>query len=403
MLVSLVLLAGGSPTMVRGSTSFGISLSATPSNGLAPLPVSFAITVLSGTPSSFNWSFGDGTYLNGTNSSDGSPTHVYTEPGRFLATVVVHEESNVASRQIAVNVSAPKLAASIAASSTSGTLPLTVQFDATVTGGTGTYLTLRWDFGDGGVGAGLAISYTYERAGAFVATFTVNDSGGGGERSVVSIRVSPVPTDAPTPRSGLPTSVLAGWVALSFAVGIVAAFAVQWGLRRRSTRQRLELDRAERTLEGEPVPPPADDGARPGAMTLLEPGPSVLPRTPPPSDRPIGTESGRPSSQLVVRPPVEGLRVSQRIVLHLARQGALHDDDVATVGYTQAGMASALGVRQNALTNVLTRLMAAQILRVELRHVSGQPRRLKVYTLTSRGEALARDLRTEVGPDPGAH
>lgn len=85
--------------------------------------------------------------------------------------------------------------------------------------------------------------------------------------------------------------------------------------------------------------------------------------------------------------------MSQRIVLHLAGLGTLGADEVATLGFTQIGMSESLGVRQNALTNVLRRLVAAGIVSEDVRHVSGQPRRLKVYRLTSRGEALAKDLR----------
>jgi hypothetical protein len=323
---------------------------------------------------------------------------VYTAPGRFTASVEVHEGANSAARQIDVNVSAPTLAAEISASVTSGTAPLTVQFQATVTGGSGTYLTLRWDFGDGGVGTGLAISYTFEHPGTFLTTFTVNDSRGAGQRGEVDIRVNPVPADAPS-RSGLPTGVLAGWVAVSFVVGIAAAFAVHWGLRRRSAHQRLELDKAERTLESTAAAPAEETTPldRPASVEMT--GPSVVGGSATPSERLPAPGSGQPEAPTVVRPKVEGLRVSQRIVLHLGRQAALHDYDVATAGYTQAGMAAALGVRQNALTNVLTRLMAAEILRVELRHVSGQPRRLKVYSLTSRGEALARDLRAGLDSD----
>jgi PKD repeat protein/DNA-binding MarR family transcriptional regulator len=400
LLLVLALVAASAAPPARAAASFGISLSVTPSSGLAPLPVSFAVTVLSGTPSSFNWSFGDGTYLNGSNPSDGSPTHVYTAPGRFTATVEVHEGASSASRQIDVNVSAPTLSAGISASVTSGTAPLTVQFQATVTGGSGTYLTLRWDFGDGGVGTGLEISYTFEHAGTFLTTFTVNDSRGAGQRGQVEIRVNPVPADAPS-RSVLATGVLAGWVAVSFVVGIAAAFAVQWGLRRRSAHQQRELDTAERTLESTGEAPAGATGPfdRPASGDVA--GPSVVGGIATPSERPSTPELARPDASTVTRPKVEGLRVSQRIVLHLGRQGALHDYDVATIGYTQAGMAAALGVRQNALTNVLTRLMAAEILRVELRHVSGQPRRLKVYSLTGRGEALARDLRAGLDPDAG--
>jgi DNA-binding PadR family transcriptional regulator len=87
------------------------------------------------------------------------------------------------------------------------------------------------------------------------------------------------------------------------------------------------------------------------------------------------------------------LRISQRVVLHMARQGALRPDEIAPNGLTQAGMAEELVVGQNSLTNVLRRLEAAGVVEADVRHVRGRPRRLKVYTLTSRGESIAKDLR----------
>jgi hypothetical protein len=45
-------------------------------------------------------------------------------------------------------------------------------------------------------------------------------------------------------------------------------------------------------------------------------------------------------------------------------------------------------------------LIDGGILEVEVRHVQGQPRRLKAYHLTSRGELLARELRHRPPPGP---
>ncbi|MCI4351065.1 MAG: PKD domain-containing protein [Thermoplasmata archaeon] len=378
-------------------SSFSISLSATPSTGPAPLPVSFEVTVLSGSPSTYNWSFGDGTYLNGTNSSDASPTHVYSRPGSYTALVEVHEGSDAVTRELNLSVTTPPLSGAVSASVSSGTVPLTVLFQATVAGGSGTYLTLRWDFGDGGVGTGLVVRYTFERAGSFHVTFTANDTQGDVRQSSVDIHVNAVAV-SPQARSIFPTGLLAGWVALSFAVGVAVALSARWGLGRRSDRQRRELDLAERTLSsGNGLMAGSADGpwvGPPDAAPTLAASP--LPSVAGPNVVAVGSPSDTilPPVRSEPASPVEGLRVSQRIVLHLAGQGALRADDVATLAFTQSGMAAALGIRQNALTNVLRRLLAAGVLTVDVRHVTGQPRRLKVYALTARGEALARDLRS---------
>lgn len=87
------------------------------------------------------------------------------------------------------------------------------------------------------------------------------------------------------------------------------------------------------------------------------------------------------------------LRIAQRVVLHLARLGRFGPDEVAPPGATQGGMSEALGVRQSSLTKVLARLVAGGALEESTGHVQGAPRRLKIYRLSSLGEAIARDLR----------
>lgn len=93
----------------------------------------------------------------------------------------------------------------------------------------------------------------------------------------------------------------------------------------------------------------------------------------------------------------ETLRLSFRLVLHIAAQGALNPHEVAPVELTQSGMASSLGARQNTIATILKRLEVAGVLTSDVRHVRGAPRRMKVYHLTHRGEALARDIRSRKG------
>jgi hypothetical protein len=86
-----------------------------------------------------------------------------------------------------------------------------------------------------------------------------------------------------------------------------------------------------------------------------------------------------------------GAGLARRVVVHLHSLGRLGTDDVAPVGFTQQGMVVALGVRQGTIVRVLQGLEAAGVLTVARRHVRGIDHRLKVYQLTARGEALARD------------
>lgn len=91
-------------------------------------------------------------------------------------------------------------------------------------------------------------------------------------------------------------------------------------------------------------------------------------------------------------PRLNEARLARRIVLHLAHQPRLTDDDVATVAYTQAGLADAIVATQGAVSKIAVRLVAAGILNVQKRHVQRSERRLRVYTLTWKGENLALEL-----------
>jgi DNA-binding MarR family transcriptional regulator len=89
----------------------------------------------------------------------------------------------------------------------------------------------------------------------------------------------------------------------------------------------------------------------------------------------------------------QGLKTSQRLLLHVARQGSAGPSEVAPRTLCQAGMVEALGVSQGALTGVLRRLVAAGVLGVSREHVRGIDRRVQVYRLTPAGTQLAREVR----------
>ncbi|MEO1653176.1 MAG: S8 family serine peptidase, partial [Bacteroidota bacterium] len=79
--------------------------------------------------------------------------------------------------------------ASFNADPTSGTAPLTVSFDASGSSDAdGDGLSYSWNFGDGNSGSGLSPSHTYQNAGTFTATLTVDD-GQATDQSSVQITV----------------------------------------------------------------------------------------------------------------------------------------------------------------------------------------------------------------------
>lgn len=343
------------------------SVSATPSSGSAPLLVQFATSVPSGTPTSYNWSFGDGTYLNGTTNSTSHPSHLYTEPGAFTAEVTVYEGSMSGSATIPIRVVAGPLALQVSANPTDGPAPLTVTFHGSVSGGTGTYLGFNWTFGNGASGTGSLVQYTYAQAGRFFASLTVEDSSGNRTNGGVWVNVSADATPASTALTG---SGEVEWAGVGFAAGLglaLLAFPVRSFLTRRG-----EEDTGSVRAGPEPTLASTDGALAP-------------PERPPALAGPSGPGAPRGSG--------EALHTSQRLLIHLAGQGTMGPYDVAPVGVTQAGIGAALGVRQNSLTNVLRRLTDAGLIETEVRHVVGQPRRLKVYRLTPRGQILARELR----------
>jgi DNA-binding MarR family transcriptional regulator len=370
---------GASPS---SSASFSVSLSATPAHGIAPLVVSFTTTVLSGTPTGYNWSFGDASYWNGSGAGFADAVHEYAYAGLFNATVVVLEGATQASSSIEVGVGLAPLVLRATAYPVSGPAPLTVLFNGSVAGGSGTYRTFDWTFGDQGVGSGLQIRHTYNTSGEFVAILNVTDTAGNlaQVRAYVNVTTAPVRTtpDAPSTLWASPVWPLLGAFLLGIVLATAIALLVRPGLLRRNALESTA------TL-------PALELAR---GPIREPAPAALPAA---SRVVANARAPLPAPSQPVNP--EALRLSQRVVLHLARLGALQADEIASEGFTQAGMAAAVGSGQNVLTNVLRRLEAAGVVVSDVRHVRGRPRRVKVYRLTPRGEALAHDLRRPTGTD----
>lgn len=399
MLLLPVAAASTAPAIAPGphaGGSFSVAISYTPSPA-DPLLLTFSATVVPGTPTSFHWAFGDGQYANGTTSAYAAPVHRYSAPGSYNVSVLVFEGNISASQFLPLVLSASALVASFTLTAESGTAPFLDTFTATVRGGSGTYPSVLWQFGDGGVGSGLIIRYTYEHAGNYVVVLNVTDSDGHSTVARTNVSVSAPASTTPSLTSNGALALLAVAVA---AIGgtIVGALVVGRWLGRREPSEPPSAPPAGSTPSAEvALPPPATPSpSLPSAGPPPEPA-AAVPSTAveetdaPPSVRVASPEIPAPAP--ASSPAPEALRVSQRIVLHLAGLGVLGADEVAAVGFTQLGMSQALGTRQNALTNVLRRLVAAGVLTEDVRHVRGQPRRLKVYRLTSRGEALARELR----------
>lgn len=110
-----------------------------------------------------------------------------------------------------------------------------------------------------------------------------------------------------------------------------------------------------------------------------------------------GTTSSIAIARTEVGTPVtsksEQIRLALRVVVHLARTGPLEPGVIAPQGSTQQGIATSLQVTQGAVSKVLRRLVAADVVRHERHHVNGEDRRMQAYSLTARGSTLARQYR----------
>lgn len=447
------------PTLLGGSPpAFSVGITASSSHGTAPLYVAFSSTVTGAADLSdvqYNWSFGDGSNLSGAGPTFADPSRTYELPGTYNATLVASEGSSSSSASLKIVVVAAPLRVDLEATPTQGTAPLTVDFRGTVSGGSGTYRIIEWTFGDGGQGTGLDLNYTYDTPGHFLAILTVIDSSGNSSSAATWVNVS-TPGSSSVSWMGL-LAMWLPWGIAGAACGVALVAVLTRARRREEAREIAELEEeppapspraSTSTLEAAPAP-----SAPVEASALAEPLPSVheapaAPPTPPaaggpsaatPSTAAAGPESakalasaataparadegtqlpaaspGEPEAReeapAVPRPvpegtavPAETLRLSMRIVLHLSSLGALGPHDVAPAGFTQAGMAAALGAKQNSLATVLKRLELAGVLTTDVRHIRGGARRMKVYRLTHRGEALARDLRSRTpGPRPSS-
>jgi PGF-pre-PGF domain-containing protein len=70
-----------------------LNFSASSQEGTAPLTVEFSDTSTGGLPSFWNWSFGDGTWYNTSNTTLRNPEHAYETPGTYNVTLTIRNFS----------------------------------------------------------------------------------------------------------------------------------------------------------------------------------------------------------------------------------------------------------------------------------------------------------------------
>jgi PKD repeat protein len=406
--VPLLLLAPVHAATPPTPPPFTATVSAAPAAGSAPLVVTLTAAVSSGTPSTVAWTFGDGGSWTGTGTAGLSVVHRYVNVGSYSAAARVTEATGSVTATTLVTVENGPLVAVIAVTPSAPSTGTVLTFRAVVSGGTGTYTAFDWTFGDGGSGAGPAVQYAYTTAGTYSAQLTVVDSDNDTATAQFVIVVAAVPTVAGSGSTALsaigPTTIA--------TAGMVSA-GLTWGVLFVGRRRRHPSSVTDES--GEPygaLPPgvfgptfgsmpalaaasvPAEEAAASSAE-LAEPAAAStaslnsLARVAPSLPTVEPAAETRPTRA----PGEEPRRWSREIVAYLGGLPTLGPDDIASLDWTQKGMSDRLGTGQNQVSNVLRRLVAAGLVVEELQHVQGQPRRLKVYRLSLRGEALAREMR----------
>src|SRR3989442_2506701 len=206
-----------------------VEITATPTQGTMPLTVSFTSAVTGGvSPYSYDWEFGDGSKSNAANT-----VHIYITGGNFTVWLNVNDASGtpVQSAYLFVNVTPAAVNLTVAPPTRflEGSTGISVNFTASVTGGTPPY-TYRWDFGDGGQSAAPNPTHAYAPTGAYRVSVTVTDAQG---QSVPRSFEFVVPLHSIPPGgggTGLTPFVLAA------AIAVAAALAVLWWNERRKGR-----------------------------------------------------------------------------------------------------------------------------------------------------------------------
>jgi PKD repeat protein len=151
------------------------SFTATPTNGIAPLPVNFADSS-SGMITSRMWDFGDG-----NTSAAVNPSHTYSNPGTYNVSLTVFglDGTNILSQPGLIVVTPPSPppppVASFTTNPTQGAAPLTVNFADT---STGTITDRIWDFGDGTTDSSANVVHTYNAPGVYSVNLSVFGPGG---------------------------------------------------------------------------------------------------------------------------------------------------------------------------------------------------------------------------------
>jgi len=174
-------------------------LQATPTNGRAPLTVTFDISASydpDGKIVSFTLIFGDG---DSTTGSDVTKliSHTYGDNGSYTATLaVIDDDGSTGQATTTIMVSNPGPTASFTYFPQNPKSNETITFDASgsvdpasVEVMAQSIVDYAWDFGDGNMGSGVIVTHSYARAGSYTVILTVTDDDGAVNTAATDLEV----------------------------------------------------------------------------------------------------------------------------------------------------------------------------------------------------------------------
>lgn len=159
---------------VHAGIAFSVEAQFAPINtGSSPLAINFYCFPADGVaPLTYLWDFGDG-----STSTQQNPSHTYTSPGDFQASVVITDSvGHKTSALLAVPILAP-LSADPIRFPDIGPVGLVTTFIARIAGGRAPY-TVQWDFADGFGSVELNPVHQYKREGFYNVLLRVTDADG---------------------------------------------------------------------------------------------------------------------------------------------------------------------------------------------------------------------------------
>ena len=215
--------ASGWGSQLDGFQTIGLSaiaITANPTNGFVPLTANFtsaAVDSASQTISNWNWSFGDG-----ATSAAQNPSHTYTTPGTFSATLIATNSNGVPIAGAIASITVSNLTLAFTANPNNGVAPLPVSFASGNVDSAGHAVTnWNWSFGDGATSTAQNPSHIYETAGSFIPILVAgNDIG----YAVLGSGPSPIDTYSFTCATNHGTITITGYIGSGGAVTIPGTF-----------------------------------------------------------------------------------------------------------------------------------------------------------------------------------